>query len=87
MVITSYGVFTDLVAHLWWDGLRIDISLKSFIHKIFHFRWHDGYGIIIFFISFVLSESIIHYNPILVAVVSFSIGIILLELTLTRFYH
>ena len=41
LVILSYGTFTDLVAHLFYDFYPQKISRNAYIYKIFHGRTHE----------------------------------------------
>lgn len=48
MSIFSYGLFTDLVAHLWFDSYDTGITYKQFMHLVFKGRTHDIYGLIVY---------------------------------------
>lgn len=89
MTMTSYGVFTDLVSHLWYDSYISGISWAQFVRYALTGRWHDGYGMMIFMAAaiyyFTVSHSqwiVIIYSPITV-----SWSVIVGFLILTRFYH
>ncbi len=87
MVIISYGVFTDLVAHLWWSGYDSGINYKQFLHEILGGRTHDIYGILVFAgitIWLTVEKIITDYMAIILLIL---ITIVLFELTKTKFYH
>lgn len=87
MLLTSYAVFTDMVAHLWYDDYDSNISEEEYIYKILHFRTHDLYGLAIFIISLI--------GLIATATINVDIGMVFISVTIlimllivnTRFYH
>lgn len=77
-IISSYAVFTDLYAHEWIPKMY-DISLKEYIKKIFSFRTHDIYGLIIG----IIASFLLNIYLIIVPLALISIGYIVKS----RFYH
>lgn len=89
MTMFSYGVFTDLVAHLWWDGIDTGISWSKFVKYVFTGRWHDGYGIIVFIIVDVIQAHYVYdlIDAILGLIAGGMAIAILFALIHTKFYH
>lgn len=85
MVITSYGVFTDFVAHLWSDEYDSRITMEEFFMKVIKGRTHDLYGLIIFMVAlFMLANAINIVIGAILAGLSFSTLSLLVR---TKFYH
>jgi len=85
MVIAYYAVFTDLVAHLYFDSYRSGLTMKQYVYKILHGRTHDIYGMIIT-IAMEAYLLLVSYNPVLYLLMFCSIAVIT-NLSISRFYH
>ena len=97
-VLAIYAVFTDEVAHLF-PFLNSPITGKQWIYKMLHGRTHDVYGIIIAYITFILSAyytdmfGLVLAPPAIFWVLLIGLeyficdAIIILEFYAARFYH
>lgn len=85
MAIFSYGLFTDLVAHLWYDAYDTGISYKKFISLVFKGRTHDIYGLIVYTSLAIYELSFINkIGGILLICISLTV---IFLITKTKFYH
>lgn len=85
LTVFSYGVFTDLVAHLWWDGINTGLTYKEFFKLVFKGRTHDLYGLIIY-LTLALYEFQYINKVGGIILISMDLGVIT-YLIKTRFYH
>lgn len=87
LVMTSYGVFTDLVAHLWWSGFKSDVSEKGFWKKVLSGRTHDVYGMWIYLIALVALLWETGMNQFIFYTLFACAFGVMGEMFITRFYH
>lgn len=85
IVIAYYAVFTDLVAHLYYDSYSSGLTLRQFTRMVLHGRTHDVYGMLITIAMsiYLLFHS---YNIELYFLIYFSAYIIFMMFW-SRFYH
>lgn len=85
MTIADYAVFTDLVAHLWYDEWQGDMSFSQFIKLIFSGRTHDIYGLLVFMVADAVAYQ--HTNKVISVISGVLIIVVMYYLFKTRFYH
>ena len=82
-MIMAYGVFTDLVAHLFSDITAKQETLRQFFRKFIKFRTHDVYGLIMLIVITAYINVALWYKIALFGCAAF----ILYDITNKGFYH